>query len=89
MRNGVARLAEHDVSSLRTLFLAGERLDPDTWEDPGRLERLVYVPYVRPGFPLARAVSELAGRIPAGALGLALAALSIVIGSDIGLAEAI
>jgi propionyl-CoA synthetase len=25
-------LAEHDVSSLRTLFLAGERLDPDTWE---------------------------------------------------------
>ena len=22
----------HDVSSLRTLFLAGERLDPDTWE---------------------------------------------------------
>jgi propionyl-CoA synthetase len=25
-------LAEYDVSSLRTLFLAGERLDPDTWE---------------------------------------------------------
>ena len=25
-------LAPHDVSSLRTLFLAGERLDPDTWE---------------------------------------------------------
>jgi propionyl-CoA synthetase len=25
-------LADHDVSSLRTLFLAGERLDPDTWE---------------------------------------------------------
>ncbi len=25
-------LALHDVSSLRTLFLAGERLDPDTWE---------------------------------------------------------
>jgi propionyl-CoA synthetase len=24
-------LAEHDVSSLRTLFLAGERLDPDTY----------------------------------------------------------
>jgi len=24
-------LAQHDVSSLRTLFLAGERLDPDTW----------------------------------------------------------
>ena len=25
-------LADHDVSSLRTLFLAGERLDPDTYE---------------------------------------------------------
>jgi len=25
-------LATYDVSSLRTLFLAGERLDPDTWE---------------------------------------------------------
>lgn len=25
-------LAAHDVSTLRTLFLAGERLDPDTWE---------------------------------------------------------
>jgi propionyl-CoA synthetase len=27
---GLAR--EHDLSSLRTLFLAGERLDPDTWQ---------------------------------------------------------
>ena len=27
-----ALLATYDVSSLRTLFLAGERLDPDTWE---------------------------------------------------------
>ena len=27
-----SRLADHDVSSLRTLFLAGERLDPDTWQ---------------------------------------------------------
>jgi propionyl-CoA synthetase len=25
-------LREHDISSLRTLFLAGERLDPDTWQ---------------------------------------------------------
>jgi propionyl-CoA synthetase len=25
-------LSSYDVSSLRTLFLAGERLDPDTWE---------------------------------------------------------
>ncbi|GAA4359511.1 propionyl-CoA synthetase [Angustibacter luteus] len=27
-----ARMAEHDLSGLRTLFLAGERLDPDTYE---------------------------------------------------------
>jgi propionyl-CoA synthetase len=31
-------LAGHDVSSMHTLFLAGERLDPDTWEWAG--ERL-------------------------------------------------
>ncbi len=30
-------LAEHDISSLRTLFLAGERLDPDTYEWAGRV----------------------------------------------------
>src|SRR5690606_25147050 len=29
---GGSLLADHDISSLRTLFLAGERLDPDTWE---------------------------------------------------------
>jgi propionyl-CoA synthetase len=27
-----ALLADYDISHLRTLFLAGERLDPDTWE---------------------------------------------------------
>ncbi|GAB2699297.1 propionyl-CoA synthetase [Thalassiella azotivora] len=31
-------VADHDTSSLRTLFLAGERLDPDTWAWAG--ERL-------------------------------------------------
>jgi propionyl-CoA synthetase len=29
-------LAGHDISSLRTLFLAGERLDPDTWAWAGK-----------------------------------------------------
>ncbi|HSE70386.1 MAG TPA: propionyl-CoA synthetase [Nocardioidaceae bacterium] len=29
---GAELLRQHDVSSLRTLFLAGERLDPDTYE---------------------------------------------------------
>src|SRR5690349_4401251 len=27
-----ALIAQHDLSSLETVFLAGERLDPDTWE---------------------------------------------------------
>lgn len=30
-----ARAASYDLSSLRTLFLAGERLDPDTWQWAG------------------------------------------------------
>jgi len=29
------RMGEHDLSCLRTLFLAGERLDPDTWKWAG------------------------------------------------------
>jgi rhamnose utilization protein RhaD (predicted bifunctional aldolase and dehydrogenase)/NAD(P)-dependent dehydrogenase (short-subunit alcohol dehydrogenase family) len=43
---------------------------------------LVYVPYVRPGFPLARAVSELADQLPAGAQGLALAHHGLVVWGD-------
>ena len=51
-----ARLAEHDVSSLRTLFLAGERLDPDTWEWADRAAR-------RPGHrPLVADRDRLADR---------------------------
>ena len=43
---------------------------------------IVYVPYVRPGFPLARAVGELATRIPSGAEGLALAHHGLVVWGD-------
>ena len=43
---------------------------------------IVYVPYVRPGFPLARAVSRMAGEIPAGAIGLALAHHGLVVWGD-------
>jgi len=43
---------------------------------------IVYVPYVRPGFPLAQAVSQLAGHIPAGARGLALAHHGLVVWAD-------
>jgi rhamnose utilization protein RhaD (predicted bifunctional aldolase and dehydrogenase)/NAD(P)-dependent dehydrogenase (short-subunit alcohol dehydrogenase family) len=43
---------------------------------------IVYVPYTRPGFPLARAVSAIVDRIPAGALGLALAHHGLVLWGD-------
>ena len=32
-----ALVGDHDLSSLRTLFCAGERLDPETWEWAGRV----------------------------------------------------
>ncbi len=43
---------------------------------------IVYVPYTRPGFPLARAVSAIVDRIPAEALGLALAHHGLVLWGD-------
>jgi len=43
---------------------------------------IVYVPYVRPGFPLARSVSEMVGDIPANAIGLTLAHHGLVIWGD-------
>ena len=43
---------------------------------------IVYVPYTRPGFPLARSVSEMVDRIPAGAIGLALAHHGLVVWGD-------
>jgi rhamnose utilization protein RhaD (predicted bifunctional aldolase and dehydrogenase)/NAD(P)-dependent dehydrogenase (short-subunit alcohol dehydrogenase family) len=44
--------------------------------------RLVYVPYVRPGFPLAQAVARMVDRIPADAIGLALAHHGLVVWGD-------
>jgi rhamnose utilization protein RhaD (predicted bifunctional aldolase and dehydrogenase)/NAD(P)-dependent dehydrogenase (short-subunit alcohol dehydrogenase family) len=43
---------------------------------------IVYVPYTRPGFPLARAVSEMVDRVPTGAIGLALAHHGLVVWGD-------
>ena len=40
---------------------------------------IVYVPYVRPGFPLARAVGGMADRLPREAIGLALAHHGLVV----------
>jgi rhamnose utilization protein RhaD (predicted bifunctional aldolase and dehydrogenase)/NAD(P)-dependent dehydrogenase (short-subunit alcohol dehydrogenase family) len=44
--------------------------------------RVVFVPYVRPGFPLARAVARMADRIPSNAIGLALAHHGLVVGGN-------
>jgi rhamnulose-1-phosphate aldolase/alcohol dehydrogenase len=43
---------------------------------------IVYVPYARPGFPLARAVSRMLDQIPSGAIGLALAHHGLVVWGD-------
>ncbi|MGE5178544.1 MAG: SDR family oxidoreductase [Bacteroidota bacterium] len=43
---------------------------------------IVYVPYVRPGFPLARAVSDRVDQLPPGAIGLALAHHGLVVWAD-------
>jgi len=45
-------------------------------------ERIVYVPYVRPGFPLARSVMQLAAGLPEAAEGMALAHHGLVIWGD-------
>ncbi|HEV7365696.1 MAG TPA: class II aldolase/adducin family protein, partial [Gemmatimonadales bacterium] len=44
--------------------------------------RIVYVLYVRPGFPLAKAVAKMADRIPAKAIGLTLAHHGLVVWGD-------
>src|SRR6185437_10125932 len=43
---------------------------------------ITYVPYVRPGFPLARAVSERVDRLPKAAIGLALAHHGLMVWAD-------
>ncbi len=43
---------------------------------------ILYVPYVRPGFPLARLVGGMVDRIPAGAIGLALAHHGLIVWGD-------
>lgn len=44
--------------------------------------RIVYVPYVRPGFPLAHAVSRMVDRIPERAIGMTLAHHGLVVWAD-------
>jgi len=70
----------HDVATMSLTNVGdgtAERLVTELFDGA-----IVYVPYVRPGFPLARAVGELATRIPAGAEGLALAHHGLVVWGD-------
>ena len=75
----------HDVPTMSLTNIRdseAERLIAELFEG-----RIVHVPYVRPGFPLARAVAELVGQpvgrsggqIPADAVGLALAHHGLVV----------
>jgi rhamnulose-1-phosphate aldolase/alcohol dehydrogenase len=70
----------HDVATMSLTNVpdaTAERLVDELFEGA-----IVYVPYVRPGFPLARAVSSMLDRIPASAIGLALAHHGLVVWGD-------
>jgi rhamnose utilization protein RhaD (predicted bifunctional aldolase and dehydrogenase)/NAD(P)-dependent dehydrogenase (short-subunit alcohol dehydrogenase family) len=61
----------HDVPTMSLTNIRdaeAERLVRELFE-----ARVVYIPYVRPGFPLARTVARMADRMPRNAIGLALA----------------
>jgi len=70
----------HDVATMSLTNVSdalAERLVGELFEG-----RIVYVPYTRPGFPLAHSVSEMAGRIPPDAIGMTLAHHGLVIFGD-------
>ncbi|MBI4160961.1 MAG: SDR family NAD(P)-dependent oxidoreductase, partial [Acidobacteria bacterium] len=70
-------LHTHDVATLSLTDLPGEA-GRDLVERlfPGEV---LYLPYCRPGFTLARAVRERAGRIPTAAVGMVLARHGLVV----------
>jgi rhamnose utilization protein RhaD (predicted bifunctional aldolase and dehydrogenase)/NAD(P)-dependent dehydrogenase (short-subunit alcohol dehydrogenase family) len=70
----------HDVATMSLTNVpdpTAERLVGELFEGG-----IVYVPYSRPGFPLARAVSAMVDRIPPGAIGLTLAHHGLVVWGD-------
>ena len=70
----------HDVATMSLTNVGegtAERLVGELFEGG-----IVYVPYIRPGFPLARSVSEMVGRIPPDAIGLTLAHHGLVVWGD-------
>jgi rhamnose utilization protein RhaD (predicted bifunctional aldolase and dehydrogenase)/NAD(P)-dependent dehydrogenase (short-subunit alcohol dehydrogenase family) len=70
----------HDVATMSMTNVAdgtAERLVNELFEG-----RIVYVPYSRPGFPLARSVSAMVDRIPPDAIGMTLAHHGLVVWGD-------
>ncbi|HEX6107393.1 MAG TPA: SDR family NAD(P)-dependent oxidoreductase, partial [Gemmatimonadales bacterium] len=70
----------HDVATMSLTNVpdaVAERLVGELFEGA-----VVYVPYSRPGFPLARAVGGMVGRIPERAIGLTLAHHGLVVWGD-------
>jgi rhamnose utilization protein RhaD (predicted bifunctional aldolase and dehydrogenase)/NAD(P)-dependent dehydrogenase (short-subunit alcohol dehydrogenase family) len=70
----------HDVATMSLTNVGhgtAERLVGELFEGG-----IVYGPYTRPGFPLARTVCEMVDRMPAGAIGLALAHHGLVVWGD-------
>lgn len=71
----------HDIPTMSLTNIRdaqAERLFRELFEG-----RVVFVPYVRPGFPLARTVARMADRMPSDAIGLALAHHGLVVwGND-------
>ena len=70
----------HDVQTMsltNVRDVEAERLVAELFEG-----RVVYVPYVRPGFPLARAVGQSVGQISRDSIGLALAHHGLVVWGD-------
>ena len=70
----------HDVATMSLTNVSdatAERLVDELFDG-----RIVYVPYSRPGFPLARSVSGMVDRIPSTAIGMTLAHHGLVIWGD-------
>jgi rhamnose utilization protein RhaD (predicted bifunctional aldolase and dehydrogenase)/NAD(P)-dependent dehydrogenase (short-subunit alcohol dehydrogenase family) len=70
----------HDVATMSMTNVAdgtAERLVNELFEGS-----IVYVPYSRPGFPLARSVSAMVDRIPPDAIGMTLAHHGLVVWGD-------
>jgi rhamnulose-1-phosphate aldolase/alcohol dehydrogenase len=70
----------HDVATMSLTNVSdgvAERLVAELFEG-----EIVYVPYTRPGFPLARAVSGMVDQIPEDAIGMTLAHHGLVIFGD-------